>query len=164
MKEIQLTQGKVALVDDEEFEFLNEFKWQAHKHRDTNESYYAITNVKLGVNKWKSIKMHRLIMKVVDPKILVDHRDRNGLNNQKINLRTATRLDNAANRNSKPNTTSKFLGVSWHIARNKWRANIQKNKKIKHLGYFINEIEAAKAYNNAAILTHGEFANLNHLG
>lgn len=163
MKLIPLTQGQFAQVDDEDFDRLNTKKWQAHR-RFNSGTYYAMSNIKVCKNKWKSIKMHRVILGMTDSTILVDHKDFNGLNNQKSNLRIATRSQNAANRKPKPNCTSKFLGVSFHKARYKWRASIQKDKKITSLGYFVSEIDAAKAYNEAAILIHGEFANLNHLG
>lgn len=154
MKEIRLTQGKVAMVDDGDFDYLNRFRWYAQKSKRT---YYAIRK-----QNGKSILMHRLILGIDDRKILTDHRDHNGLNNQKINLRASTALQNACNKIPKINGTSKYLGVSWCRQTNKWQSHIR-HKKSKNLGRFDSEIDAAKAYNKAAIELHGEFANLNVL-
>lgn len=160
MKLIPLTQGKFAQVDDEDYDVLMKRKWQAHKSKRSN-VWYAISNIKLDVNKWKSIKMHRVIMKIDDPKILIDHKDDDGLNNQKNNLRLADKSKNSINRSKKNGFSSKYLGVRWYAPRNKWSAQIQLNNKAHHLGYFINEKEAAQAYNNAALSLHKEFARLN---
>ncbi len=156
MKEIKLTQGKVALVDDEDFEELNKFKWCARKDRNT---YYAVRrNKELKIG---NIQMHREILKVKDKTLLVDHRDHDGLNNQKNNLRVATAAGNSKNRQSRKGSASKYLGVYWAVNNNKWLASIRNNGKNIYLGYFINELDAAIAYNIAAVEIHGEFANLN---
>jgi hypothetical protein len=157
MKQIQLTQGLVALVDDTDFEWLNQWKWHALKHRDT---FYAARNSGGRLNR-KYIFMHRLILGIVDSKIEVDHEDLNGLNNSRSNLRQATRSQNAANIPSRKNSSSKYLGVYWDKSRQKWAAAITKNYKKTFLGYFENEHEAATAYNKAATEIHAEFANLN---
>lgn len=160
MKEIKLTQGKVALVDDEDFEYFNQWKWYAAKGRRT---FYAQRN---GYNENGKyiIHMHREILGLTDPEIFCDHRDTDGLNNQKHNLRTATRTQNNANKKSSKSSTSSFLGVSYHKSRNNWRATIFKDYKQIHLGSFKTEIEAAKAYDKHALEIHGEFANLNFNG
>lgn len=150
MKEIKLTQGKVALVDDDDFEYLNQWKWYAHKKPNT---FYAIRN--------PHVKMHRLIMGVTDPKILVDHCDLDGLNCQKQNLRIATKSQNGANRISVKNGTSKYLGVHFDYSRNKWVAALTKNYKKAYSKRFNSEHEAALAYNKKATELHGEFAKLN---
>lgn len=154
MKEIKLTQGQVALVDDENFEYLNQWKWFAHKGKNT---FYA--ERKIGTNKSKS--MHRFILKLNDPKIFSDHIDHNGLNNQEYNLRSCTALQNARNTCSRKNSTSKYLGVSWYTKYKKWHAQIKGNRKIFHIGYYEKEVDAAIAYNKKAIKLHKEFANLN---
>src|SRR3989304_2105986 len=86
MKEIQLSQGKVALVDDEDFEMLNRYKWSAMRGANT---YYAYTHIILESGKRTSIAMHRVIMQT-PVGYETDHRDRNGLNNQRFNLRICT--------------------------------------------------------------------------
>ncbi len=155
MKEIKLTRGFVALVDDEDFEFLNQWKWRANGHGDWQ---YAIRNFSLGGGKKKIVKMHRQILGITDSKILCDHRDGDRLNNQKSNLRIATQSQNNANR--------KGIGVSGYLgvfkSGNKWMARIRQPKKDrKYLGTFDTKEQAALAYNMAAIEVHGEFANLN---
>lgn len=159
MKQIQLTNGFIALVDDEDFEYLNQWKWRAMKGRTT---HYAVrgTNSRKGVG-YKSILMHRVIMKVRDTKIFIDHKDHNGLNNQKANLRACTASQNGANRMPRPNSSSKYLGVLYYKPRQNWLARIRKDHKTTFIGYFKNEVEAAIAYNRKAIELHGEFAKLN---
>lgn len=151
MKEIKLTQGKVALVDDEDFEWLNGFKWCADKN---NYSFYAV-RVSMG----KKIYMHREILNISLLKTLADHKDRNGLNNQRDNLRIATRSQN--NTNKTPMGISKYLGVVWHGQVSKWMARVSKDSKVYHLGLFTNEEDAAIAYNKKAFELYGEFANQN---
>lgn len=152
MKQIPLTQGQFTLVDDEDFEYLNQFKWHALKAKNT---YYATRKIKR-----KIIWMHREILKLTDIKIMADHKDGNGLNNQKSNIRPCDFYQN--NKNQKPRKgTSKYKGVSWRKSRNKWVIHITINGKQKHVGSFSNEIEAAKAYDEMAKLHYGEFAYLN---
>ena len=155
MKEIKLTQDKIALVDDEDFEYLNQFKWYAGKSINT---FYACR--RLGKTE---IRMHREIMKTqLENNIgkLIDHKDGNGLNNQKNNLRTCTISENNKNRHT-INNSSGYLGVSLSKRRKKWLAQIKNNKKVIYLGYFKDKKDAAKAYNEAAIKYHGEFASPN---
>lgn len=151
--EIQLTQGKVALVDDEDYEMLMQWKWCAHveKHR-----IYAVRRI--GE---KMLKMHRVIMGVTDPNIKVDHKEGYGLDNQRSNLRVATNAQNIANQRPRLNVTSKYKGVHWDKFTGKWRVQVQNKDGVKRIGRFENEIEAALAYNKAAIELQGEFARLN---
>jgi hypothetical protein len=153
MKEIKLTQDKIALVDDDDFEYINQFKWYAGKYPNT---FYAQRN--LGKVK---IRMHREIMKTqLENNIgkIIDHIDGNGLNNQKNNLRICTRAENGRNRHT-INNSSGYLGVS--KSGKKWKPTIKVNKKTIYLGYFKDKKDAAKAYNEAAIKYHGEFARPN---
>jgi hypothetical protein len=152
MKEIKLTRGKVALVDDDDFDYLNQWRWFAHQGRST---FYAETNQKIN-GKYKTIKMHRVIMNP-DNGLQIDHIDHNGLNNQKSNLRNATNGQNQMNR--KASGAVKYLGVNRFGKY--FQARISVNKSRIFLGYFINAKDAALAYDNAAILFHGEFANVN---
>lgn len=158
MKEIKLTRGMFALVDDEDFEYLNQWKWNAQKIRN---NWYAVRTVWSSGNKRHGELMHRVLLKAKTAKEIVDHKDRNGLNNQKVNLRLCTVAQNCANRSPKKHSTSKYLGVCWIAGRGKWRADIKDSGKNKFLGQFDSEDAAANAYNAAAKEIHGEFANLN---
>ena len=157
MKEIQLTQGKVALVDDEDFEYLNQWKW--HLHKNGNQLYARI--VFYENKKRKGIYMHRFILEPKEK--CIDHMNGNGLDNRKCNLRICERHENALNRSININNLSGFKGVSWHKPSEKWRAQIQYKKICYHLGNYEKRIDAAKAYNKAAIKFHGEFAKLNEI-
>lgn len=152
MKKIQLTQGKVALVDDEDLAELSKFKWCASKIGNT---FYAIRN--LSTEPRRTILMHREILKT--PKNLeTDHRDGNGLNNQKENLRVATRSQNLQNRGKYKNNSSGYKGVYWNKIAKKWIVRIKiKNNNI-YLGCFPDKIKAHKAYITACKKYHGDFA------
>lgn len=104
--------------------------------------------------------MHRQILGLTNPDIKTDHIDRDGLNNQRNNLRIATKSQNNANRRSHKNSTSKYIGVH-KTAKNKWIASITKMRTHLYLGIFIKEEDAAKCYNKFADKLHGQFANLN---
>lgn len=170
MKLIPLTQGQFAMVDDEDYEYLIQWKWQTRKGCNT---FYAERAFWNGKNNSK-ISMHREIMKT--PKELqVDHINHNGIDNQKNNLRNCTRSQNQMN--TLPSGKSKYKGVYWcentikRILKNgqekiykikpKWKAQIMISGKKTSLGYFENEIDAAKAYNEAAVKYHKEFSHLN---
>lgn len=156
---IKLTKGKFAKVDDSDFYYLNQWKWQASERGKT---FYAVRSVKDKITgKRIQIKMHRILLNVSDKSIFVDHKDHDGLNNQRVNLRECTRSENGKNRLPSKRSSSRFLGVKF--ASKKWRAEIKVDGKNKHLGCFALEIDAARAYNDAAIIHHGEFANLNIL-
>jgi hypothetical protein len=159
MKEIKLTRNKVALVDDEDFDYLNQFKWCVRKRKNST-IYYAFRSKRIAGKK-TVIHMHRVILGLEDPGIICDHKDHNGLNNQKYNLREANYSQNNSNRTSRKNSSSKYLGVSWNKQQGKWHAQIKKGLLRIHLGYFECEIEAAKAYNLKAAEIHGEYSNLN---
>lgn len=159
MKEIKLGQrgknrGKyVALVDDEDFENLNNFKWYAKKHGNT---FYAVREVIVN-GKTRQVRMHQIILGGKG----IDHVDRNGLNNQRSNLRFCTVSENGMNRMKQGNTSSIYKGVSFIKSIGKWKASIMINWKPIYLGTFNTEVEAAKAYNDKAISLFCEFANLN---
>lgn len=156
MKEIKLTQGKVALVDDEDYEYLNQWKWQFS-------SGYARRNIRLLNGKRSSQSMHRLILNVPSLEFLVDHINGNKLDNRKENLRTCDSCENAWNRGVKKENKLRIKGVSFKKEHSRYVAVIQVKKKQLHLGYFYCPIEAARAYNSAAILHHGKFARLNEI-
>lgn len=154
MPQIQLTQGKFALVDDEDFEFLNQWKWYAIKARTT---FYAVRNVGRSPFQ-KRVWMHRAIMNT-PAEMDTDHRDNNGLNNQRENLRVCTNTQNQANKNKQTNNTSGYKGVFWN--NEKWQARISIEGKKIHLGHFTNVEDAARAYDNAAKNIYGEYARTN---
>lgn len=150
MKKIKLTQNKYALVDDEDYEYLNQFKWYY------NGRYAARREP--GVNN-KMQLMHRVILKPGDN--LTDHINGNGIDNRKCNLRIATHSENIRNTQKQKGCTSKYKGVYWNKTDKIWRAKIFFNKKRIHLGSYDKEIDAAKAYNNKAKELYGQFARLN---
>lgn len=155
MKELKLTKGLVSLVDDEDYEWLSQWKWVAVKG---NKTFYAS---RPGSPIGKRILMHREILGEIPLGLFPDHKDRNGLNNQRNNLRLATRYQNQANRSSFKGSSSKYKGVCFYKGRNVWQAHIRKNGVLMWLGNYKSEEFAAQVYNKAAIEIHGEFANLN---
>lgn len=151
---IQLTKGKEAIIDGIDYAAISKHKWYAFKSK---RMWYAATNI----NK-RPVSMHRFIMNVLDSKIFVDHKDHDGLNNKRDNLRLCSLSQNHCNRRSAHNKKySKYLGVYWDNSKMKWTAKLRKDKLLYSLGTFKLENDAAIAYNNAAVKHHGEFANLN---
>jgi len=159
-KEIKLTQGKVAIVDDEDFDYLNQFKWYANKKY---KKYYVVRNVKDIQGKHTLLSMHRFIIGNTDSKMHTDHINGNTLDNRKENLRICTAAENIRNQKQQINNKSGYKGVHWKKLSNKWYSEIRYKNKSIHLGCFINIMDAARAYNAAAIKYHGEFANINKI-
>lgn len=153
-KIIPLTKGKFAIVDDADFDWLNQYKWCAHENRKGGECYAT------SYINHKNVKMHRLIMGATGRWDIIDHIDHNTLNNQRHNLRHATQKQNNQNRKSK-GKTSNYRGVSWYTKDKRWVAKIGHGENQKTLGWFKDEIQAALAYNEEAAKRYGEFANLN---
>ena len=156
MREIPLTQGKVALVSDEDFDELSKWKWYAARARNT---FYARRKEWLGNDKERDIYMHRQILGL-DLASSVDHRDGDGLNNTRDNLRPASNRENLTNRSAQSNNTSGYKGVSWYAPRGTWQMRVRSNGKLKS-GYYKTKEAAARAYDAAAREMHGEFARLN---
>jgi hypothetical protein len=150
MKKIKLTQNKIALVDNEDYERLTKWSWYVVKK---GHNYYAVRQFRL-FGKKKIVYMHRQALEynnfVFGKNLSVDHIDHNGLNNQKHNLRVVNSKQQAQNRKKTKKKTSKFKGVCWDKLNEQWRAYIKVNGKELYLGLFDNEKKAAKEYNYAA--------------
>lgn len=156
MKQIELTRGKFAIVDDTDFEWLYQWKWIAVKGRNT---FYAVRGEGIFPFR-KLVFMHRVIMNTPDG-METDHQDHNGLNNQRYNLRNCTRMQNSQNQKIFSNNTSGYKGVTWEKHIEKWRVRITINRTRIHLGYFSTAKDAGHAYDVAAKKYFGEFAKIN---
>ena len=156
-KEIPLTQGKFALVDDDMFEYLNQWKWFAYQGKYGK--WYARRNE--GKRPFRRIiHMHRVVSNTSDG-METDHRDGDGLNNQRYNLRDSTHSQNIANITKRSDNTSGYKGVHWHKHRKKWASQIRVAGKKISLGYYDSAEEAARAYDRAALKYFGPYAVLN---
>jgi hypothetical protein len=154
VKRIPLTRGYETLVDDEDYEDLAACKWYADV---TPRGYvYAKRTVRANGRRY-GVKMHRAILGANDGKH-VDHANRDTLDNRRSNLRFATRSENTANSAKRSNNTSGYKGVTWHVQRGKWRAQIAKGDARISLGLFTDAAAAARAYRLAAEALFGEFA------
>lgn len=152
VKEIPLTQGKVAIVDDEDYERVMQYKWSTRKV--TNQLWYA----RRYINR-RQENMSKLILNTTE---MVDHIDGDGLNNTKANLRISTVKQNAWNRRKMDvPTSSKYKGVAKIPGRDSWQCRIFVDGKRVYIGYFTSEIEAARAYDAKAVELYGEYAKLN---
>ena len=152
MKEIKLTQGKVALVDDGDFKMVSKHTWHTSRKRYP---FYARTKICFK----NSILMHVLIMGKRQG-FQIDHINRNSLDNRRLNLRFVTASQNQHNQKIRKTGTSYYKGVCrYHI--NKWQATIRHNGRLYHLGVYATQEKASEAYNLKAIELFGEFSNLN---
>lgn len=155
MKQL-IIKNKICYVDDEDYELISKYNWYIKRSYNI---FYAITNI----NK-KKVRMHRLIYSnyyTIDKNDIIDHIDKNGLNNQKNNLRKCNKSQNSINTVKRKTNTSGFKGVSFYKTFQKYRATIHKDGIKYSLGYFNSPIDAAKAYNEKCIELFGEFAELN---
>jgi hypothetical protein len=146
--------GKFAQVDDEDYEYLIQWRWFG-VYVPTSRNYYVTRN---STKDLKATRMHTIIMGKKEG-LVIDHVDGDGLNNQRSNLRHCTNIQNSYNRRNYKNSSSKYKGVCKHG--NKYHARIGFNKKHIHLGTFTSEDDAALAYNKKAKELFGEYANLN---
>jgi len=155
---IPLTQGKISLVDAEDYDRLSQYVWCQHKNGNT---VYAHRNLKIR-DRWDVILMHREIMGCsFGDGILIDHKDRNGLHNFKSNIRISNKSQNAINSKMKCNNTSGYRGVYFSEKDKVWRAELRINGKMTYLGSFDNKEAAAVLRDIIALKHRGEDAHLN---
>lgn len=154
MKQIPVGRGLFALVDDADYEGLARHKWYVDS-RGYVARQLPGPSKHGGGRSW----MHRELLPVPDDR-MVDHRNRNKLDNQRHNLRPATHQQNSWNRKPRGGS-SPYKGVTWNAASQKWQAAIKLAGHQIHLGLFVSEQDAARAFDAAALERHGEFAFLN---
>ena len=157
MKEIPLTRGMTAIVDDEDFDMVSKYKWHVCTGDHRDKTYYAATNIYFDSGK-RYVRMHRMIIGAT-PDVEVDHKNNNGLDNTRKNLRLATDTEQCCNKNTYKNNTTGHKGVSVRSNGVGYQAQIQLNKKLHYLGRFDTPEEAYAVYCKAAKEMHGEFAN-----
>lgn len=157
----KLGAGKFALVDDEDYEYLNRWKW------NMSIKGYAVRTDGMRHKgqriKW-GLPMHKVVASragIVGKQI--DHKNTDRLDNQRNNLRPCNQSQNNANSRLRSDNTSGYKGVSWHKDARKWHAYITFNKQREYFGFFTSKEEAAAAYNQAAMKYYGEFARLNKI-
>ena len=154
VRTIPLTKGLFAIVDDEDYQALSLHKWSA---TDCGNMTYALRE-----ENGRRIYMHRTILSP-PPGSETDHVNMNGLDNRKCNLRVATRSQNNGNHARRRDSKSPYKGLHWDAVNLRWRATIREGGKAKHLGRFSDPVEAALAYDLAALRVFGEFARPNFL-
>ena len=160
MKEIKLNNGNVTVVDDEDYEWLNQWKWE-YKYDKRCRTAYVERRAYIN-GKRTTVSMHRIIMG--SPKgMQIDHIDHDGCNNQRTNLRICTTAQNQWNARIRQDNNSGYIGVWYDDRRKKWVAEIKANHKHYRLGNFDKAIDAVRAYNEAALKYHGQFATINQL-
>lgn len=149
--------GRFAIVDDQDFPRLSKYRWFFQKRIDG--SGYAYRNATVNGKRVTPL-MHREIMSAPDGSE-IDHKNRDKLDNRRQNLRPSTRSGNQSNRSKKRGASSAYKGVTWNKLHRKWGVGLSHNNKWIGLGYFADEIQAARVYDSAAFHFHGEFACLN---
>ena len=158
---VPLTKGYTAVIDAEDVGLIEQHNWYAAEERrkdGTLEVVYARRNGRLPSGKRITVLMHKCIKNL--PEFNIDHKDCNGLNNRKNNLRPATRSQNMHNQGLRINNKTGFKGVTFYAPNKKFLAKITVRREQKHLGYFDTKEEAAKSYAEASKKYHGEFGRL----
>jgi hypothetical protein len=153
VKKIPLTKGYYAIVDDDDYERVSQFKWTYSKG-------YAVRSVKDEQGRWVHQLLHRFILNAPE-ELKVDHINGNALDNRKSNLRLCTQKDNSRNSKKPKNNTSGYKGVTYDRRKKKWKAQIKVNYKNIFLGHFDSKHDAARMYNFWAKDLFGEYARLN---
>lgn len=156
---VPLTRGEWADIDFCDLRRVIKHSWCLRKYGGKGKTTYGEANIKTD-GKWKRVLLHRFLLQP-PPEVFIDHKDRNGLNCRRDNLRMTTRNGNQHNTGPHCDSRSKYKGVSWHTKGQKWVAQITVNRQHQHLGLHDTEELAAKAYDAAARRLHGEFAYQN---
>lgn len=156
MKKIKLTRNKFTIIDDESYCYFENHSWHVTKQG------YVARRYTYAKGKTKIILIHRIIMNCPSG-LMVDHINRNSLDNRKSNLRICNKSQNAANSKIASNNTSGYRGVKWSKIGKKWMSSIRVMGKDIYLGYFFNKLDAARTYNKAAEKYFGKFAYLNQV-
>lgn len=148
-----MTQGRVAVVDDVDYNYLNQWKWSATDHGHT---FYAMRK-QLRDGRRVAIYMHQEMAKRLGFKFQADHINRDGLDNRRRNLRDSTQKQNLENQSLRKDNTSGHKGVHWFKRTSKWQVSIGHNGDQIHLGYFDRLEDAIEARKNAErkYFTHG---------
>jgi hypothetical protein len=152
--EVPLSRGFVALVDPADVDSVLQHKWSVHRERTKT---YAVRNVRRADGSRTTQKLHTFLTGWP----FVDHINGDGLDNTRSNLRQATNAENLHNRGPQSNNTSGYKGVYWNKQAGKWHAQIRAHRKAHFLGHHDTAEAAARAYDEAAVRLHGEFAHLN---
>lgn len=162
MIEFPLSQGKFAIIDDDDYYRVNAMAWHAYRSSHAKlDLWYAKHTIAHGDGTYSCMSMHRFIMNSPSPLVQVDHKNNNGLDNRKENLRVCSITQNQGNSRKRKNTTSKYKGASWCERLSKWQAAIQHNRNRQYIGIYESEEDAAMAYDLKAISLFGEFAKTN---
>lgn len=163
MKIIELTKGKVTVVDEKDFAWLSRFSWFVECPTNSPHLVYAVRKIRKPNGKYGRRLMHREITGAPDG-VEIDHHNGDGLDNRRKNLRPATPSQNQANARKHADAQhSIYKGVTWHKGNEKYQASIQFQKRRHYLGHFSNQTHAARAYNAAAIKFFGDYARLNKI-